>query len=519
MRVTGLGHAGMFIETLGGSVLCDPWLNPAFFGSWFPFPDNRGLDWERFGECDYLYISHRRGDHFDRQHLARFVNRNAAVLLPEYPTGELERELRALGFNNIVYTRAGQSIERDGLRIMITPLHTPDDGPVGDSALSLDDGTAVLLNHNESHHLDIEHVRRFGGVNAYFTQVSGPIRWPLVYDLPKISRPGFAERNRALHSSRAQSLIETIDAKNVFPIAGPPSFLDDDLFEFNAIGTGETALLADQMTFIDGLRSSQPHRNGYLFLPGTVVEIHHDTVSVVENRYTDAEVNHMFHDKWTYLNEQRSARRSEIVAERATRAAVPKSADMFSELKDWWEPIMRRAPALSRGINAGVRFTIGELDVIADFPNAEFRLFNDESVAYWFDLPPDLVASNLARREIDWSNSIFLSLRFATDRLVHFNEKLFTFFKCLSEERIDHVENWFWAQGDIDESVRIDDWIVERCPHLKSDAAMTGRFDGPILTCSVHNWRFDLETRECRRDYRAAEKPLSPAVGIAPLAR
>ena len=39
MRVTGLGHAGMFIETTGGSILCDPVIGPSFFGSWFPFPD------------------------------------------------------------------------------------------------------------------------------------------------------------------------------------------------------------------------------------------------------------------------------------------------------------------------------------------------------------------------------------------------------------------------------------------------------------------------------------------------
>ena len=43
MRITGLGHAGMFIETAGGSILCDPVIGPTFFGSWFPFPDNRGL--------------------------------------------------------------------------------------------------------------------------------------------------------------------------------------------------------------------------------------------------------------------------------------------------------------------------------------------------------------------------------------------------------------------------------------------------------------------------------------------
>ncbi len=54
MRVTGVGHAGLFIETHAGSVLCDPWVNPAFFGSWFPFPDNSDLDWETLGKVDYL---------------------------------------------------------------------------------------------------------------------------------------------------------------------------------------------------------------------------------------------------------------------------------------------------------------------------------------------------------------------------------------------------------------------------------------------------------------------------------
>ena len=40
MQVTFVGHAGLFIETRHGTILCDPWFNPAYFASWFPFPDN-----------------------------------------------------------------------------------------------------------------------------------------------------------------------------------------------------------------------------------------------------------------------------------------------------------------------------------------------------------------------------------------------------------------------------------------------------------------------------------------------
>src|SRR3954471_10699712 len=105
MRITGLGHASVLIETAHGSVLTDPWVNPAYFASWFPFPDNSQLDWDSLGDVDYLYVSHLHRDHFDAAHLKRYVNKKATVLLPEFPTSEMEDELRALGFTSFLKTK------------------------------------------------------------------------------------------------------------------------------------------------------------------------------------------------------------------------------------------------------------------------------------------------------------------------------------------------------------------------------------------------------------------------------
>ena len=91
--MTFLGHAGMYVETEGGSVLCDPWFNPAFFGSWFPFPRNDWLDPADFGAPDYLYISHLHHDHFDPAWLADHVDQSARVLLPAFELDHLERSL------------------------------------------------------------------------------------------------------------------------------------------------------------------------------------------------------------------------------------------------------------------------------------------------------------------------------------------------------------------------------------------------------------------------------------------
>ncbi len=72
------------------------------------------------GRTDYLYISHLHRDHFDAELLRRHVRKGARVLLPDYPTDELEVELRALGFTCFVRTRNGEPVELDGLRVMIT---------------------------------------------------------------------------------------------------------------------------------------------------------------------------------------------------------------------------------------------------------------------------------------------------------------------------------------------------------------------------------------------------------------
>lgn len=78
------------------------------------------------------------------------MRKDTTVLLPDYPTDELERELAAPGFPSFLRTRSGVPVTRDGLRTMITALSGPSDGPIGDSALSLDDGRTMILAQNDA---------------------------------------------------------------------------------------------------------------------------------------------------------------------------------------------------------------------------------------------------------------------------------------------------------------------------------------------------------------------------------
>ncbi len=133
--------------------MCDPWFVPAFFGSWFVFPRNDHLP-ERVQAAlehpDYLYISHLHADHLDLAFLREHIDRSATVLLPDYPTTELEQVLRSLGFERFVRTRHAHPVELPGgLTVTIHIETSISDGPGGDSALVVDDGDVRLLNMND----------------------------------------------------------------------------------------------------------------------------------------------------------------------------------------------------------------------------------------------------------------------------------------------------------------------------------------------------------------------------------
>ena len=497
MRVTGLGHAGVLFETSSGSVLCDPWTFPAFFGSWFPFPDNAWLNWDAIGRADYLYVSHLHRDHFDPDLLARHVRKDATVLLPDYPTDELETGLRDLGFSRCVRTRTGEPVDLDGLRVMITSLVGPGDGPIGDSALCLDDGETVVLNQNDAHPLDVERLREFGAFSAHFLQFSGAIWWPMTYDLPPAAKRAFAQRKRAGQQERALRYIDAVGADHVFPNAGPPCFLDEELRPANGHGSGPLegqSIFTDQDQFLRALQDAG-RGNGHLLLPGTDVLLRGRTCTVTQPHCPE-EIRSIFEEKQAYLDGYAERRRPELVRERASWSPAP--PDLLDQLQEWWEPLMARADRICAGVGGPVRLDVGDRPLVVDFPARQVRDWRGEPCRYRLSAPAELIATNVARREVDWSNSLFLSLRFTASRVGPYNEFVYTFFKCLSAERIDYVENWYAAQDDDGEDILLDGWRVQqRCPHLRADLARFGSVEGTTLTCQMHGWRFDLSSGRC----------------------
>lgn len=496
MRITSIGHAGLFIETGRGTILCDPWFNPAYFASWFPFPSNEDTDIEAISEPDYLYVSHLHHDHFDPAFLRDHVSKETVVLLPDYPVDHLERALADLGFRHFARTRNCESLELDGgLRIMIVTLTAPTDGPIGDSGLAVDDGETRIFNQNDSRPVELEPLIDFGPYDGHFLQYSGAIWYPMVYDFPERVKQTIGRRKRMNGMARAKRYIEDLKATYAFPFAGPAAFLDDNLFSFNDLDRDDTNVFPDQSVFLDYLRS-EGLDNGRMMVTNSVITLQ-DGSCTVEHPVPDDEVDAFFTQKERYLRAYQARQRPQIEAE---KAAWPRGEvdDLVGVLKAWWEPLISQADLTCAGVNGRVLLETGEEAVVIDFLDRRVDTWRGEPVRYRFRIDRALVESCILRHEEDWVNELFLSCRFEARRDGQFNEYVYNFFKSLSQERMQYTEGYYAENAPVQELVRFGDYLVQaRCPHLKADLSRFGEVDDGVLTCSMHGWQFDLETGKC----------------------
>ncbi len=522
MKVTSTGHAGLSIETRAGTILCDPWLYPAYYASWFVFPDNSGLDWAALGDCDYLYVSHLHHDHFDAENLARHVSKSATVLLPDFPVDDLEDALRELGFTHFEAIPNDTPVELDGMRVQISALTSPNDGPLGDSALAVDDGTATLLNQNDARPLGFDALQSFAGdagFDGHFLQFSGAIWFPMVYDLPAKTKRAAGIEKRANGLERALRYAVDLGSSFVFPSAGPPCFLDDELFVHNDIDGDEANVFPDATVFRDFL-ASRGHDHARVLIPGSTAELNRvaggstpsaeHTTCRIAHPIPDDDVAAIFADKAGYLRAYQERQRARIAAEKA--AWPTPDVEVFAELRAWFEPLLELSVHFADGIGHPVELRIvgdpGASDgdpratdesVVIDFPARVVRRARDgERCRYRFRIPRALIERLIADHEIDWVNTLFLSMRFEAHRAGPYNEYLYTFFKCLIDERLEYAEGWYAERSDDDSECVLDGWAMQsRCPHLKAELAHFGVVEGTTLTCRMHGWQWDLTSGRC----------------------
>ena len=494
MEITFLGQAGLYIETKHGSILCDPWFNPAYFASWFPFPSNEEVDLAKIARPTYLYISHQHYDHFDPQFLREHVWKETTVLLPDYPLNLLERALREVGFTKFIQTKNGQAVDVDGLRFMILAMVAPVDGPLGDSSLMVDDGETRIFDQNDSRPMDLDVLARFAPYDAHFLQFSGAIWFPMVYQFPEKMIQALGRKKRENEMARALRYIQQVGASFVIPSAGPPCFLDDPLFFFNDFDRDPTNTFPDQTVFLEYLQAHGLD-NGRLMIPGSIATLSKGACPVVHPLPAE-QVQAIFSEKRAYL-EAYKARQEPLIG--SLKASWPRGqVDILSSLRDWFEPLLEVADLTCVGVNDRVLLDLGEQSVVIDFHQRRVYDWGHEECGYSFRIDPALVEYCILHHVEDWVNLLFLSCRFEAQRKGPYNEYIYNFFKCLSLERLQYAEGYYTELAPAQQLWESHGYRIQRrCPHLKADLARFAHIENGVLTCTMHGWQFELATGRC----------------------
>jgi UDP-MurNAc hydroxylase len=144
MKFTILSHACLYVEQDDVALLVDPWLRgSAYWRSWWNYPPVNP-DLIQSLRPTHIFLTHIHWDHFHGPSL-RLFGKDTTILIPEDRYDRMARDLRAMGFKNVVAVAHGREI-RLGERLAIRPYLFL---PMTDTALMIYSPTVVLLNAND----------------------------------------------------------------------------------------------------------------------------------------------------------------------------------------------------------------------------------------------------------------------------------------------------------------------------------------------------------------------------------
>ncbi len=122
MIVTWLGHAQLYINAAGKTLLLDPWFaEPVFGGAWFRYPPPPYPVANSLPPPSFLLLSHIHPDHSGPRTLAQMANDTPTLAMP-FPSGALSRRLKRAKYSDVRWLQPWETKELSpGLKITFVP--------------------------------------------------------------------------------------------------------------------------------------------------------------------------------------------------------------------------------------------------------------------------------------------------------------------------------------------------------------------------------------------------------------
>jgi UDP-MurNAc hydroxylase len=366
-------------------------------------------------------------------------------------------------------------------------------------------GRSVL--HTNDARISLAQTRRAmtevsGQFDLMGAQMSGASWHPVRYEYDEVERERVSTIKRVGKFKAVTRLVRQVQPRLVMPYAGPPCFLDEDLFDLNS-GLQPGGIFPDQGEALAWLTERLPEQPGVCLLPGDRVELGSLEVSR-DPQWQDFSLDAGPEARRRYLIEYAARRRPAIEAVWA--ANPPPGPGLAERFKAHFESLGTLSEYFLARIGMNVRFVVEgphggvwdahigpgrvRVDLNGGDCHADYRLILD---GRWLDG----VVSGRTRWE-----ELLLSLRFTARRQPdQYNDYLVGLLKHADRAALRAVEA-FEAARDPEETIAItvngETIQVSRfCPHAGEDLAETGVVVNGVLRCLGHNFEFDLTTGDC----------------------
>ena len=498
MQITFLGHAGFCVETTEAIIVMDPWLSPegAFDSAWFQFPRNHHLatyvqeilkdqNRERF-----VYISHEHKDHFDANFLASLESSDFTFVVPQFRRDELRRALSQYPSKGVIASKDNEPVPIPGGQIK---LFLYDNELNRDSGILLKADGHSFLNLNDCKIFDLLPyiAQEDGPIDVYTCQFSGASWHPTSYNYQQKTYESIARKKMFSKFTTVARSIEAVKPRVFIPAAGPPCFLDPQLFHLNFEPINIFPRISKFLKFLDKtIKNSDIHR--LELMPGDVLDAATAEVNYQGNERVDDESHESYMQAYASEYKDFFAERTHVPTEREADQLLRRlRSDLESKLESFTLHDRVRTPLFLQ---------------LSDMPGKMLRVdFTKKAIAYASRLPADDYYSVAipfweAERALDghitWDD-LFLTLRVRFNRAPDIYQTVIHGFLSMQAEDMD----WFCTRllefEALQERVVVEAggvrYSVRRyCPHQGGDLTQGWIEQDRYLTCPRHRWQYDL---------------------------
>jgi UDP-MurNAc hydroxylase len=283
MKFQVLSHAGLLISARDKTLVCDPWIvGSTYWRSWWNYPP---VSQELIASVkpDYIYLTHVHWDHFHGPSLKKF-DRATPVIVPKGHLSRLKRDLKTVGFKNVIELKHGESYDlAPDFRIYSYQFF-----PMPDSALVVEADGVTLFNANDSKFMGkplAQIVHRHPRFDFVFRSHSSA-NSRLCYDID--DKPGEMVDDRESYIRSFAAFATKSQARYAVPFASNHCYLHRETFAFNS--TIQTPFTVKEFFDEQGITT-----------PQVAVMVSGDSWSSEEGFKQDLEASRFFVERDRYL--------------------------------------------------------------------------------------------------------------------------------------------------------------------------------------------------------------------------